>query len=103
MPRAAHGVADHEPLGERAVIVRAMGADGEDLVAALHQQHLLVADMAEKLAVDEIRERDTLGKVRTLRRCSVPAPSLCSCAHSIMPRNCRRSSASSRKHPSIGW
>ena len=35
--------------------MHAMGADGEDFAAHLHQQHLLVADMAEELAVDEIR------------------------------------------------
>src|SRR5262249_37334533 len=51
--------------------MRAMRADGEDVVAHLahlHQQHLLVADMAEELAVDKIRQRDTLGEVRPLRR-----------------------------------
>ena len=67
MPGTAHAFAGYETLGQRAVIMRAMGADGEDFAAALHQQHLFVADMAEELAVDEIRERDTLGEVRTLR------------------------------------
>ena len=50
MPGTAHGVADHEPVGERTVVMRAMGADREDLRAAAHQQNLLVADMADELA-----------------------------------------------------
>jgi predicted HAD superfamily Cof-like phosphohydrolase len=45
-----------------------MRANGEDFIAAVHQQHLLVADMAEELAVDKIRQRDALGEVRTVRR-----------------------------------
>ena len=54
MPGAADAVADHEPIGERPVVVAAMGADGEHLGAAAHQQHLLIADMPDELAVDEL-------------------------------------------------
>ena len=50
MPGAAHRVADQQPFGERAVIVAAVRADGEDLAAAARQQHLLVADMADQHA-----------------------------------------------------
>src|SRR5574341_1293991 len=38
VPGAADGVADHEALGERAVIVGAERADGEQLLAAPRQQ-----------------------------------------------------------------
>src|SRR6516162_1339625 len=105
MPGTAHALAGNETLGQRAVIMGAMGADSEDFAAALHQQHLLVADMAEELAVNKIRQRDALGEVRALRRVLLLrhryAPTLWSCVRSIMPRNCRRSSASSREHPSM--
>ena len=47
MPGAAHGVADHEPVDERTVVMRAMGADREHLRPAAHQQNLLVAGMAD--------------------------------------------------------
>ena len=50
MPGAAHRVADDEPVGQRAVIVGAVGADREHLGAAAHEQHRLLADMAEQLA-----------------------------------------------------
>src|SRR5580704_14757877 len=70
MPRAAHALADDETFGERPMIMRAMRADGEDLVAASHQQHLLVTDMAQELAVDKILDCDTLRQVRPAR-CSL--------------------------------
>src|SRR5258708_7225075 len=46
VPRAAHGIADHEPLGERATVMRAGRADGEDLAAAPRQEHRLALPMA---------------------------------------------------------
>src|ERR1700736_6479144 len=67
MPRAAHALADDETFGERPMIMRAMRADGEDLVTASHQQHLLVTDMAQELAIDEILDCDTLREVRPAR------------------------------------
>jgi hypothetical protein len=40
--------------------------DGEDLGPAAHQQHLLVATMADKLAaIGKIGERDALDQIRT--------------------------------------
>src|SRR5579863_6683838 len=68
MPGTAHALADHDALGERAVIVAAMRGDGEYFGAAAHEQHLLVADMADELAVGEVWERDPLGQVRAARR-----------------------------------
>ena len=50
MPGTAHRAADNESLGERAAIVRAMGADGERLGAATHEQHRLFLHMANELA-----------------------------------------------------
>ena len=74
VPRAAHGVADHETFGERAAVVRAVAPTANTSVAAAHQQHLLVADMAEQLAaVGELSERDA--RVR-----SGPLGFLLSCA-----------------------
>ena len=46
MPRTAHRVADDEPVGERPVIVRAVRADGEELVAAPDDDDLVVTDVA---------------------------------------------------------
>ena len=48
MPRTADGVADDEPVGERAVVVRAVRADGEDLLAPPHQNHVVVADSCRR-------------------------------------------------------
>ena len=54
VPRAADGVADHQALGERPVIVGAGRADGEQLVAAPRQQHRLFADVACNIAPSTI-------------------------------------------------
>ena len=54
MPGAAYAVADHEPLREGAVIVAAMGIDGEESVARAHEQDILIADVTKQLSVDEI-------------------------------------------------
>ena len=65
MPGAANGAIDHKPLGKRAVVVSAMGGDGEYPVGAVHQQDLLVAHVSGEFAVDEIRERNALGQIGT--------------------------------------
>ena len=49
MPGASHRVIDKEPLRERAVIVRALSADRENVSAATHEQHRLFSDMAGEL------------------------------------------------------
>src|SRR5438876_7999530 len=67
MPRTAHAFAGHQALGERSMIMRAMCADGEDFITASYQQHLLIADIAQKFAVDEILDCDTLREVRSAR------------------------------------
>ncbi len=48
MPGTADTRAIDEAFGERAVIMAAMGVDGENLRARTHQQHFFVADMAEQ-------------------------------------------------------
>ena len=56
----------------------AMRTDGKQLGAAVHQQHLFVADVPDKLAVDEIGQRDALREIRAagrslfLRHCLFP-------------------------------
>src|SRR3974390_1393053 len=67
MPGTAHALTGNETFGQRTVIMGAMRADSENVVAVSHQQHLLVADMTEELAVDKIGKRDALGEVRALR------------------------------------
>ena len=64
VPGAAHGVADHQPFGERAAVVGAGRLDREDLAAGLHQQHVFLADMAEQFAVLERSERHAPGSGR---------------------------------------
>ena len=83
MPGAAHRVADQQAFGERTVIVRAGCADGEHLVAAARQQHLLVADMAEQHgAVGEVGEGNTLAQIGPaglgvlLSHCKLPSSEL---------------------------
>ena len=71
MKRAPHGVADHQPVGERTVIMSAVGAHGEELVRRARQDHILVAhppehhatwlDRAHGEAVGEIRSRRFFG------------------------------------------
>src|SRR5690606_39533728 len=48
VPRAADRVTDHEALGERAAVVRARRADGEDAIAAPRQEHRLATGVAEE-------------------------------------------------------
>ena len=47
VPGTANGVSDHDPFGERPVIMAAMAADGEHLAIPAHQQNLLIADVAD--------------------------------------------------------
>src|SRR5437868_7223037 len=54
MPGTADAGADHEPLGERPVIVAAMRVDGENLGPRAHQQDVLVADVTEHGLAAEI-------------------------------------------------
>jgi hypothetical protein len=69
MPWAAHGIIDDEPLAERPVVVRAMRSNSEDLCAAAHHQHLLVADVTDQFAaVDEPRERYSSRQIGTAGR-----------------------------------
>src|SRR5262249_55758689 len=58
-----HALADHEPIGQRSVIVAAMRVDGKVIAAGMHQQHVLVADMAEQHVVLEIAGRNTNGEI----------------------------------------
>ena len=57
MPGAADTAVDHEPLGKRAVIMTAMGIDGEYLGSRAHQQNFLIANMAEQGLAAEISQR----------------------------------------------
>jgi hypothetical protein len=50
MPWTAHSVADHEPVGERAVIVAAIGCHREHFLIAADQHNLLFSNMANKHA-----------------------------------------------------
>ena len=66
MPRAAHGVADHDAVGERTVIMRAMGADREHLRPATHQENLVIAGMTDELAaIGKLREVNALHQIWT--------------------------------------
>ena len=107
MPGAADAVADHEPFGQRPVIMAAMRVDREDLGARAHQQHFLVADMAEQRLALEVARGDALRQIG-------PAGAACCSAmftpaslqqpvrrQFAMPRNSWRVSALSRKQPSM--
>ena len=107
MPGTADALADHEAFGERPVVMAAMRADREDLRARAHQQHFLVADMAEQGLARRIRTSATpLRQIGTggrsllighvFLRCDCPF-----CAHAAIPRNSWRVSGLSRKQPSM--
>ena len=69
VPRAAHRVPHHQPLGERPVVVAAGGTDGEELVAAAREQHVIVANVAgEHLPIGERLDRDALREIRSFVR-----------------------------------
>jgi hypothetical protein len=48
MPGASHGIVDDDAVGERTVVVSAMRADGEDLVARTCEHHIVVIHMSEQ-------------------------------------------------------
>ena len=67
MPRAAQGLADHQPLGERPRIVGAGRAHGEDVVTAPRQHHRLAAGVTQQQSsVGELAQRDALAQIRSL-------------------------------------
>ena len=53
MPGTTDAFAGHEAFGERPVIMAAMRADREDLRSRTHQQHFILADMAEQRLISE--------------------------------------------------
>ncbi|MGY4262988.1 hypothetical protein ACVJF2_001558 [Bradyrhizobium sp. USDA 4519] len=67
MPGAMDGLALKEAFGERAVVMAAMRVDGEDIRPRAHQQHVLVADMAEQHRAREVGEGNALCQIRTGR------------------------------------
>ena len=57
MPGTPNGVLDQEPLAERPAVVRARGADREDLVTASSEQHALALCVTEEhCAVSKVGE-----------------------------------------------
>jgi hypothetical protein len=65
MPRTADRVANDEAVGERAVVVGAMRADGEGLVAPPHQNHVIVARAAgNRHSVLEILKSNARREIR---------------------------------------
>lgn len=50
VPGTTDGAVDDQAIGQRPVIVGAMGADGEDLAIPPHQQNLVFADAAGQQA-----------------------------------------------------
>src|ERR1700722_14604197 len=66
MERTAHGVADDEALAERAAVVRARGADREDLPARPREQDGLALRMPHQgLAFGELGDGDALREIGT--------------------------------------
>jgi hypothetical protein len=68
VPRASHGVADDQPLGERTSVVRAGCADREKFVAPTREQHRLIPHMpGYQAAIAEMVERNAAREVWSLR------------------------------------
>jgi hypothetical protein len=60
VPRASHGVVDHEPFGERSSVVGTGRPDREEFATAACHQDGIVADMPGKqVSVREITGRDS--------------------------------------------
>jgi hypothetical protein len=69
MPRAPHRVANHETVGERTVVVRAMRRDRKNVVSPPHQKDVFSAKMTdEHFAVGKLIKTNTLGKIGSLLR-----------------------------------
>jgi hypothetical protein len=63
VPGTAHGIANHEPVPQRAVVMRALSADREDLSPAADEQDWFAAGIADYLAaVGELAEGNALGE-----------------------------------------
>ena len=68
VPGTAHGIANHEPVAQRAVVMRALSADREDLSPAADEQDGFAAGMADELAaVGELAEGNALGEIGAAR------------------------------------
>ena len=74
VPRAADGIADKDPIGERTVIMGTLRADGEQRAAVAREQHRFTRDLPQDhVALSEVRNRDPLGKVRSREFCILVA------------------------------
>ena len=68
MPWAADGIANHEPVPQRAVVMRAVGRDREHVLPAADEQDGFTAGMADELAaVGKVGESDALGEIGAAR------------------------------------
>ncbi len=68
VPGAADRPVDHEAVGERTMIVGAVGADRENVCAAARQEDLLLADAPKHLApVGQLGERYSQHQIRACR------------------------------------
>ena len=65
MPRASNSSSGHETFCQRSMIVRAMGADGEQFRAGMNKQHFLLADMPNQPSINKISECNAVRKVGT--------------------------------------
>src|SRR5262245_59792267 len=63
MPRAADGLANHKPFGERPVIMAAMGVDRENSGGGTHHKDVLIADMPEQQIILEVARLDTCREI----------------------------------------
>jgi hypothetical protein len=79
VPGAADGIADHEPVRQWAVVVRALRPDREYLISAADEQDGLAAGMAGELAaIGEVSQCNTLSEIRA-------AQLGCSFGHPFLP------------------
>ncbi len=64
VPRASHGVFDHEPFRKRSPVVRTARADREEFITAVREEDGVVADMSgEHVSVREIADRNSQRQV----------------------------------------
>jgi hypothetical protein len=64
MQRTSNRRSDHDALGERSAVMRALCADGEELFRATNQQYIVFSDTTgEDLSFRNRSHRDALGQI----------------------------------------
>ena len=68
MPGTANRIADHKPLFQRAIVMRALRPDREQVISTADEQNGVATDVADELRpIGKLRERDALSEIGAVR------------------------------------